>query len=287
MGPLNRVIEFFHRLSQMCEHLYLLVGNHDRSNTQIWLEESSPFTACKHWPNVTVVDKVKTDETNHLVFVPYVPNGRFMEALSTRDITPENINTYKLIFAHQEFRGCKMGAIVSVNGDEYDPSYPLCISGHIHDYQIPQNNIIYPGTPIQLGYGVPPSKGVMIVNLADDITYEFIDLGLPRKTIIHVTPSELANFKLPENTYVKLVCKGDASEIREITKLESVKELLKNPKIKLSIKEDRKSKKDLPEIIQKTETMAFQKRLVNAIESQPSDIRDVFMQIFGELKVNE
>jgi DNA repair exonuclease SbcCD nuclease subunit len=177
-----------------------------------------------------------------------------------------------------------MGAITSVHGDEWKPAFPLCISGHIHEYQQPYHNLIYPGTPIQLGYGVPPSKGVMIITVNGDsdsiaITHSFIDLGLPRKLIVHLTPEQLSTYTLPENSFVKLVCKGDTKVIREIIKLDNVKEMLKNPRVKLSIQEERKKKPE--NFTVKTETVAFQKRLTEVIERQTPEVKSLFTSLFG------
>jgi DNA repair exonuclease SbcCD nuclease subunit len=306
MNPFNRALKFLYTLSQMNNNLYILIGNHDRPSNTDFLSENSPFNACKMWKNTTIVDKVKI--FNHLslntngldskglkiVFVPYVPNGRFMDALGTEGITSENIQECSLIFAHQEFKGCKMGAIISVNGDEWPVDYPMVISGHIHDNAETQNNLLYPGTPIQLGYGVPPSKGVMIVDLSKNedskvnISYGYFDLKLPKKMIVHISPDELATYQVPDNCFVKLVCKGDSKAIREITKLESVKEMLTNPRIKLSIQED-KSKVNINgvnidvSIGNKVDTIPFQKRLFNMFKTQNDEIKNLFTTMFGKI----
>jgi len=281
MAPLRKATNFFHRLSQMCEHLYILIGNHDRPNNMTFLTDESPFLACKMWPNTTIVDKVHIDETNKLVFIPYVPIGRFMEALKTVNIDENNISNYKLYFAHQEFKGCKMGAITSLNGDEWHPSWPMCISGHIHDYQMPQENLLYPGTPIQLGYGTSPAKGVLLFNMGDEIKEEnFIDLDVPRKIIVHLSPEQLLKYKLPENTYVKIVCKGDAKTIKEITKMENVAELIKHPRVKFAIQEEKK--KNTSDTFCKVETIGYQKRLFTTINNQADELQTLFKNIFGE-----
>lgn len=291
MGPLNRAITFLHRLSQLSTHFYNLVGNHDRPSNQSFLTEDSPFNACKLWSNTTIVDKVCIAEHcgNKIVLCPYVPNGRFMEALATENITPENIGEYSLVFSHQEYKGVKMGMMISSNGDEWCPSYPLCISGHVHDFQIVQSNLIYPGTPIQLGFGCPASKGVMLVNLPtnfiqnknEEITYTFHNLGLPKKMIVHLTPEELSTYVPPENSFIKLVCRGDTKVIREICKLDSIKEMLKNPNIKLSIKECNQKINDSSVISVKTDTIPFQKRLTSYMESQNNDVKILFQTLFG------
>ncbi len=295
MGPLKRATQFLHRLSQLSTHLFVIIGNHDRPNNTVFLTEDSPFIACKMWTNTTIVDKVKT--YTHfsgikLAFVPYVPNGRFMEALSTENITSENVNEYSVIFAHQEFKGCKMGAIVSVHGDEWSLNNPLVISGHIHDNQILQSNIIYPGTPIQLGYGVPPSKGVMMINITqssdNNITHEYFDLGLPKKMIVNLTPQELSKYEVPDNCFIKLVCRGDTKVIKDIVKLDSVKEMLKNPRVKLSIQESKvKSSflenQDINLSTDKAETIPFQKRLFDVVKTQSPEIQNIFSTMFGKI----
>ena len=94
----------------------------------------------KNWKNVIIVDTVTIDIINNckISFVPYVQNGMFQKALDTRGTEWEDSCC---IFAHQEFYGCKMGAIVSEDGDKWDINYPEIISGHIHDVQRPQSNI--------------------------------------------------------------------------------------------------------------------------------------------------
>ena len=169
VGPLCRATEFLYRLSKLSNHLFILIGNHDMKSNADFLTGESAFNACKSWENVTIVDKVKKfcfKEKNFL-FTPYVPTGRLSEAFATESITEENINEYDIIFAHQEFKGCNMGAITSNEGDEWGSEWPLCISGHIHDYQELQHNLIYPGTPIQHSYGDSPNKAILILEFED------------------------------------------------------------------------------------------------------------------------
>ena len=84
------------------------------------------------------------------IFVPYVPPGRFEEALRT---LKDDWISASCIFAHQEFAGCKMGAIVSIEGDKWDIKNPIVISGHIHSKQQPQKNIYYSGSAMQHAFG--------------------------------------------------------------------------------------------------------------------------------------
>jgi DNA repair exonuclease SbcCD nuclease subunit len=284
MGPFNRAMTFLYKLSNMCKCLYIIIGNHDRVSNQVWTgDTNSPFVACKQWRNTVVVDSVFVDKENSMIFVPYVPVGRFMEALATASITDENITDFKVVFAHQEFRGAQMGAIISANGDEWKPEFPLCISGHIHDNQKLQHNLIYPGTPYQVSYGSSNPKGVMLLDL-ETLEYNYIDLGLPKKLIVHLSPEELTTYQPPENAFIKIVCKGDTKAIKEILKLSNVEEMLKNPRIKLSIQEDRKHRQNKPlEMAVKTDTVNFQKRLTDAVGSSGPELQTLFKSIFGEI----
>ena len=311
VGPLCRATEFLFKLSSMSNHLYVLVGNHDRPNNSVYLTTDSPFNACKSWKNTTIVDKVvksKYKDKNFL-FLPYVPTGRLAEALLTEGIDKSNINDYSIVFAHQEFKGCNMGVITSNEGDIWDLTAPLCISGHIHDYQVLQSNLIYPGTPIQHGYGDSPNKAVMIVEdipyISDDpdeiilededssdsknlkFSTRRINLGLPKKITVQITSEELIDYILPENSFVKLIVKGETDKVKEVMKLEKVKELLKNERIKLSIQEYKKKKDDLNietsilSEVMSTKFVSFQERLQKILHGEKDEVKQCFSKIFG------
>jgi len=131
---------------------------------------------------ITFVDKVMSVNINNqkFVFMPYVPPGRFQEALNT---LPPSIDKVSCIFCHQEFKGAQMGAITSMDGDLWSVNGPYIISGHIHDYQNLQENILYIGTPIQHSFGDNPNKTISYFNFKSPIdrTEERISLGLIRK----------------------------------------------------------------------------------------------------------
>jgi DNA repair exonuclease SbcCD nuclease subunit len=295
VGPLCRATDFLFQLSKMSKHLFVLVGNHDRPNNSVFLTQESPFNACKSWENTSIVDTVleKRIEDKDYLFLPYVPTGRLNEALSSVGITSENINKFDIVFAHQEFKGCNMGMITSNEGDPWDSSAPLCISGHIHDYQVLQPNLIYPGTPIQHGFGDSANKAVMILE-SDDLnpvkySYRRINLNLPKKLTVHITSEELVDYVLPENSFVKLIVTGESDKVREVMKLDKVKQLLSSERIKLSIQEIKKKKNELnvtssllAEVIS-TQFVPFQERLKKVIGGEVAEVQDVFKKLFGDI----
>ena len=54
-----------------------------------------------------------------------------------------------------------------------------------------------------------------------------IDLGLIKKIIVYLTPEKIHTYEPPTDKLVKIIIKGDESEIKAIMKLEKIKELKK------------------------------------------------------------
>ena len=220
--------DHLHKMLSEISPLVIIVGNHDRVNNQDFLSEYHAFNSYKNWPNVTVADTTKEIfiKSNRFILVPYVYPGRFEEALSKINDPYQ----CKCIFAHQEFFGAQMGAIKSDIGDKWDLKHPLVVSGHIHDYQVLQENIIYTGTPLQHTYGNEKKKTVSFFTFGHDVAPEHqrIDLKLPRKRKITIKPSELINWEAPENTKVKLVIDGTLEQIQSIKKLKKIIQLKKD-----------------------------------------------------------
>ncbi|MNK93725.1 3',5'-cyclic adenosine monophosphate phosphodiesterase CpdA [compost metagenome] len=310
VDPLNVATEFLFKLSLKAK-LYLIIGNHDRPNNNIYCTDQHPFNSLKHWNNTVVVDTPIIDYINNIkfTFVPYVHKGRFHEALrmlnedklhneknetsrhneknedklyneknedklyneknedklynekneSSRMLNETSchnktclsidqseiiINEYQdsaCIFCHQEFRGAKMGAIVSEDGDVWELNKPLAVSGHVHDYDMLQPNLIYTGTPSQHGFADHPNKTVSIftftMNMHIDgncdtskeyrntsslkhVTWEQVrvNLGLKRKKKIDIQCCDLLAYIPPTDCIIKLVVHGTTAEIKTLIK---------------------------------------------------------------------
>lgn len=279
VGPLLRSISFFESIAQKYR-LYILIGNHDRPNNQVFMTEEHPFTALKLWKNTTIVDSTYSEyiQGKNFVFVPYVPPGRFMEALQGIDL-----NTVHTIFAHQEFYGAKMGATESVIGDKWDSEYPLVISGHIHDYQVIQKNIIYTGTPIQHAYGDREDKGVWLFRFSGNtVSSEIYDLEIPKKKIVKVDACEISTLKnLDPKHHYKIVISGTPEQIKTL-KLGAYLNRLSKYKI---------AYKTISSITDMTNTKEFENQdflellydeIKNCSEDQ-LDMLQCFQEIFGSI----
>lgn len=233
---LNRCCDFIDQIRTL-KKTYILVGNHDMINNQQFLTDKHWMNSLKEWDNVTIIDTVLVEETKigKLCFSPYVPNGRFMDALNTCDNWKES----KCIFAHQEFKGCKMGAMISEDGDEWGTQYPLVISGHIHDRQkLP--NVIYTGSAMQHAFGDSDDKCILIVTITSDgeKVFKEFDLGLRKKKIIYTNIGCIEDVKIGKEIGVKLSISGSTEELKTFKKSKKYKEL-SSKGIKVVLKPDK------------------------------------------------
>ena len=226
---LNKAYSFIDKLRNFCK-TYLLVGNHDYIHNQEHLTSNHWMNSLKEWKNVCVADKVLSlqKEGKLFIFCPYVFPGKFKEALSTN--TECNWKEASIIFAHQEMKGCKMGPIVSVEGDEWDESLPHIISGHIHSNQTPSPNIYYPGSALQNAFGESERNIIPIIEIGESKNYFLreIDLGLPRKKIISYDIDKIDNAKINNDNgdKIKLNIKGNYEDFKTFKKTTKYKELV-------------------------------------------------------------
>jgi predicted phosphodiesterase len=260
-----------------------LVGNHDMINNQQFLTQN-------HWMNslkksIIVIDTPKKFNDGEIKFscIPYVYNGRFVEALSYIDNYKEN----DIIFCHQEFKGCKMGAIISENGDEWSEDDVNIISGHIHDYQKPQKNIFYPGTPIQHSFGDKNKNIILKITKNDTINYQEISVNIEKKKNVHVDVDKLKDIKVktdnPHNT--KITITGTIEELKAIKNTAKFKELIADG-FKISTKS--KTAKTLEEssenvnyIDENVKSLDFQKILLDILQKETNkfvleDYKNIF-----------
>lgn len=209
----NLVEILFDKLSKVCI-VYVLMGNHDLINGQQFLTDKHIFGPFKKWQNIVIVDKpISVDiKDKTFVFAPYVPPGKFIAALDTLIIQGNhNWEISDCIFAHQEFKGCKMNSCTSINGDEWNEDYPLVISGHIHNSQKVGDNIVYTGSSMQQYYTESYKKYVwMMIWNEEDTKPEMKKLNLNMKTmrLMSMTIEELLG-KEKSNKFLEILKKHD------------------------------------------------------------------------------
>lgn len=247
--PLNLATDFLNLLRTKVR-TFVLVGNHDYKNNQQFLTTNHWMNAMKPWDSemLTIVDSVVDFGINEhtFLFVPYTPPGRFAEALAT--LTPTT--TVRAVFAHQEFYGCKMGAIQSVEGDKWGLDSPLVVSGHVHNKQWPQQNIYYPGSSMQHAFGQSENNTITLLtfhptSLPDtSFRFEEIDLCMPVLKIKYYTIEKALNSSLKNTEFkkYKFVIDGTLEEFKVFKKTHKYQELIEN-KIKVVFKPSKLAEK--------------------------------------------
>lgn len=268
---LNKAYDLIDNMRKITK-TYVLVGNHDYINNQQFLTNNHWMNGLKEWNNTIIVDNVLKENINNekFIFVPYVPPGRFDEALKT--LKDEWINA-SCIFAHQEFAGCKMGAIVSIEGDKWDIKNPIVISGHIHSKQQPQKNIYYSGSAMQHAFGESEKNIIAFFSFTkDQYELEEIDLELPRKKIVYMNVEEIDTYNIPETEdQIKVTLKGDYNEFKAVKKTKKYKNLVdKGVKVVFKPQKEKVIQNNTEEKVESNNTTdtSFNKILSNIINEQ-------------------
>lgn len=273
----NNAIYFLRALQDIAP-LYVLIGNHDRVNNQVFLTDEHVFTALHYWNNTTIVATTLFREIGGypFVFVPYVPNGRFEEALNQTDCWVEA----KAIFCHQEFRGVQMGAKKSTHGDIWVDHLPLIVSGHIHDYSLLQPNLLYTGTPIAHKFGDSDDKTIMMMTFeGTTFHYERIDLGLQKKKIIHLEVKDVNDYILDDNIDAKIFIHCKKTDIKLLAKH---KKVIEWSRMGAKVQYKTENKKTKPTSITNKQMDMKQDNFIDILHDNIKDEQNL-MSIYNEL----
>jgi|WetSurMetagenome_2_1015567.scaffolds.fasta_scaffold272130_2 DNA repair exonuclease SbcCD nuclease subunit len=220
-SPWKQACKFIKALSDIAP-TYVLMGNHDLINQNQFLTSNHFFGPLEEWDNVVIVDYPTLLRIADFEFVmcPYVPVGRFNEALE-KLVGDQNYDwtTATCIFAHQEFRGVFYGDRESTKGDSWDESLPPIIVGHIHEKCKVGENIYYTGSSRQVKQNESPDKVIWVATFHDDggLDMEEIDLGLKAKMDVVLDYTELKDFdykSLQERYFIKVYLTGTSEQFQ-------------------------------------------------------------------------
>lgn len=213
----NEAIIFLKELKKIA-YTYVLIGNHDMYQQTDFMNEDHCFLALKEWSRLEIVDSTITDFFGQFkfTFVPFVPNGRFLEALDRSD----NWRDSDIIFAHQDFDGHSLSQYT--DGDTWKEK-ELVVSGHIHGYQSILGNkvknigeIIYPGIPFPQNYidGSDCSISLFTFDINKNMTHERLKIpGIKQRKKIRIDADDLEDFRIPKNTILKIEIYGTKESI--------------------------------------------------------------------------
>ena len=283
---LNKAYEFIKKLRSISP-TYILVGNHDYSNNSQFLTTNHWMNGMKEWDNTFVVDEVKCIELKGEIFTfcPYVYPGRFEEALNT---VGSKWKESSIIFAHQEFAGCKMGAIISIEGDKWPLDYPEVISGHIHSRQIPQKNIYYSGSAMQHAFGESEKNIIPVIVTSGKFDKYFlneVDLELSRKKIVYLDVNTIDEYVPPvTEDKIKVTLSGVYDEFKVFKKTAKYKDLI-DKGVKVVFKPKKHKKQDEDVVLEDTN---FRDVLYGIVSAQKdSFLYEVYELIVNNKKIDE
>lgn len=226
--------------------VYIIVGNHDYINNQQYLTNMHSLLAFKAWGNVHVIDDVVEEIYGDLsfIFCPYVPPGRFKQALE------DNAEVWELsdaIFCHQEFYGCQLRGKTSDEGDVWESEYPHVFSGHIHTEQHLEN-VHYPGSSIQYYDWESPDKFMWAVKFEQNQQPQISKIPIPltKKISNVINASKPSKIRIDPNSETKFIIEGTSDEIEKFRSTDTFKKILtSNSKIVFAPKIEKLSKPKL------------------------------------------
>lgn len=318
LNPLRRATTFLQHLLKI-GRVIVLVGNHDMINNQEYLSDYNWMSAVlEPWARLdkrlTVVNTpIMIDG---LVFAPYVPVGRFLEALDTT-LSRERWSTSRCVFGHQEIRGCYDNSVCSVrhsrhmDGDDWKSEYPPLVSGHIHTPTFVGTNVVYPGSVISHSFGesgqsavhliVPPSSTCRAATEKYGSRFPIIipiRISVPRRRTTVVQMEQIisdevaayANIKPSdelERVRVRIVLPSPSSAADPRLK-RFVKNAPHNVKINLVVDETyqlrrAEAARDPSGVTGITKRyQSFEENLMDAAKSQGSDVYEYIVQNLGQ-----
>ena len=297
-------------LIKLCEYAYtyVLIGNHDYINKYQYLSDNHAFYPMKHWDlPITIVDKpmIHTIKGKDFVFVPYVPDGRFAEALS--ELAKENSlwEMADCIFSHNLFDGLKMGPKLVEGVESWSTDNPPIINGHIHDMQAgingdnTINGVFCTGSSTSTSVSDRDSKNIWYTvfdNESDESDYPYfktklLPMDIKNRVVKDYTMNSIINFNLsdyPSEKYeVKINLHGTNQEFRLFRKKDLYKQLLKN-NVKLSYyPTDNKSGSETKDKVLNNVCMErynFSNILDELVQSNKSANSGYTKQVYNEIK---
>jgi len=211
-------------------HVMVLCGNHDMAHNQVFLTPD-------HWlivytlnplARLTVIDcPTEIPSLPGMLFMPYTPDGRFIEAL---DVTyPERkwITLFHTILCHQSFTNIQSIGHLLKEADTWLPECPLVISGHIHDSHWASPNLLYTGSYIPVSNGESNDKKLWVLKCSSQGTTRSdpvpIAVNFLRRTTVEVNhPNDLSKLLTekpfdPEQ-HTRVIVKGTQEEIATWTR---------------------------------------------------------------------
>ena len=209
-------------------------------------------------------------------------NDFYCNNFNTKEITIKNKNKINILIVHGDIDASKTADVQynPVSKSELETlGFDYIAMGHIHKRQIIDNNIVYPGSTVSLGFDEQGKHGMIVAEVnKEDVKIDFIKLDnrIFEERKIDVTNLntveeliELLNgLNIEENIMIKIILEGTRQfEIEE----NKILKLLNNKNI-LKIKNNTKIKYNLEELSQQNNLKGiFAKEMLQLLEENKED----------------
>ena len=181
----------------------------------------------------------------------------YCNSFKVEDIKIKNKEKLNILILHGDIDASKIGENLYNPVTNYELSnlgFDYIAMGHIHKKQIINNNIVYPGSSISLGFDEPDEHGMLDVNLdKNNLKINFIKLD-NRKfqeenfDISDINTNEeliekINNIKLEENIMYKIILNGtrnfeiDTNKLLKLINQNNILKIKNNTKIKYNLEE--------------------------------------------------
>lgn len=265
---------FLFDLMDLCT-TYVLVGNHDMLNNSQFFPKEHSLCAYKRYENLIIVDEtIKRkigDKT--FVFVPYVPDGRFEEALNH----VEGWKKADVIFGHQEIRGANYTmSDKSTTGDVWLEDYPLLVSGHLHIRQLVAKNIYYPGAPRQVKINEDEDRYICKLEVGDKISMKKIKIDSIVKRHEYIRACDIKSYQPEKGVKLKITILTNQDDNEKLIKYDYILREWKAKGIKV-VTDMRVKKRTTEEV--KTVRRSYTELVMNKIAGD-----DKAIKIYKEIK---
>lgn len=225
---LSKAIKMFTRLKKIAP-LYIILGNHDFPNNTETLHNVHPFLGLGKQKNIFIPTVPMKTEIKGVEFgfASYYPPGKLKEFCS-------EIMSSQIIFCHQEFQGAKYGMMNSIDGDSWLITDPFVISGHIHEQQVVQANIFYPGSTIQHGFSDSANKTAFLLEIEKDKFQSIpLELKLEKFLEFNIGIEDINNIVIPMEHKCKVIVHCPSAMLPTLPGTASIRELRKKCKVVL------------------------------------------------------
>lgn len=295
--PFKLACRFIEDLSGIAP-TYVLMGNHDLMNQSQFCTDNHFFNPLKKWENVYIIDvpQVFYIGDKKIIMCPYVPPGRFVEAL---ELLEENYQTADCIFAHQEFKGADMStsdsertesaSVRSSKGDDWGKDLPPVISGHIHKPHCLNGNIFYLGSAMQISFDELPNKKLNIVTFNDEasgaeaLVFEKIDLGLKGKLTLDIGFDDLETINFDEQCekyFLKIKLTGEKQQFKHF-KSSSLYTKLTNANVKITFQIEENSGTGATNF-SRNKPLTFKEALKEMVRDSDEKVQNAYKEVFSE-----